>query len=272
MEGFFESGGKRLFFRARGEGPPIVMVHGWSFHSRSWDAITDVLEGSHRVLAIDLRGHGLSDDDEGPYPFSTVVDDVIAMLDHLEIPRAVFAGHSMGAAVVYEAVVRWPDRVSGIVCMDGPSARNLGTSSLSSTSTQGMLSLAERLKPGAPLGHLSRVFERAYFSRRFRKDHPAKIKAWRAEFVKNRPPSLRAAYRSVSERTDITSGLGSVRVPALVVNGGRDVVVLPLEARDYARQIPGARLEILSGSGHLTPMEREDEIARLVLEHAGSCR
>ena len=100
--------------------PPVLLVHGLSSNARLWDGVRRVLgSGGHPVAAVDLRGHGLSDKPDDGYDFGTVAADLVAVHDALCWRDAIVAGLSWGGNVVIELAARHPDRVLGVVCVDG---------------------------------------------------------------------------------------------------------------------------------------------------------
>ena len=103
-----------------GDGVPFVLVHGLASNARLWDTVAAHLASlGHAVVAVDQRGHGLSDKPDGGYDFTTVTDDLAALLEALRIERPVLAGQSWGGNVVLEFAWRFPRAVRGIACVDG---------------------------------------------------------------------------------------------------------------------------------------------------------
>lgn len=102
----------------RGEGRPIVFIHGNALTHRSWLHQLEHFAKNYQVIAPDLRGHGDSDKPEGSYPISYFVTDVIGLLDALHIDRAVLAGHSMGGRVALSAALQYPERVTALVLVN----------------------------------------------------------------------------------------------------------------------------------------------------------
>lgn len=103
-----------------GAGRPFLLVHGLASNLRMWDGVAERLAAAgHRVVAVDLRGHGRSDKPDGGYDMTTVAADVATLIDVLDLDRPWVAGQSWGGNVVLE--LAWADAqaVSGIACVDG---------------------------------------------------------------------------------------------------------------------------------------------------------
>jgi len=99
---------------------PFVLVHGLASNLRLWDGVAEELQArGHTVIALDQRGHGLSDAPESSYDMDTAVTDLRAVVEALRLPRPVLAGQSWGGNVVLEFGWRHPREVRGIVCVDG---------------------------------------------------------------------------------------------------------------------------------------------------------
>lgn len=99
--------------------PPLVMVHGWGGDHGFWQGQLEPLASSHRVLAVDLPGHGLSGWPDVRYTQPFFADGVVAVMDHASVDRGVLVGHSMGASVVRQVALRHPDRAAGLIIVDG---------------------------------------------------------------------------------------------------------------------------------------------------------
>jgi 3-oxoadipate enol-lactonase len=113
--------GVRLSCHVRGaaDAPALVLLHGLGGQASTWDTVGAEFARSHRVLAIDLRGHGDSDR-PGVYSFELMRDDVLGILDQLGLDRISLLGHSMGGTVAYLIAEREPDRVGRLILEDTP--------------------------------------------------------------------------------------------------------------------------------------------------------
>lgn len=106
-----------------GDGTPLVLLHGLSANARFFDAIVeDGLGGSIRVMAVDLRGRGLTDKPATGYSIDDHVADVIGLLDLLELDRVHIGGHSFGGLLTYHLAAHHPERVAKCIVLDAPDA------------------------------------------------------------------------------------------------------------------------------------------------------
>jgi len=115
------SGELQIFYRRTGRpgGTPLLIVHGLSYFSYDWMPVAEQLGRDREVVAIDMRGFG--DSDWSPaqdYSVPFMGNDILAVLDHLQWPRAVLVGHSMGGRSATYAAAKHPDRVAALVLVD----------------------------------------------------------------------------------------------------------------------------------------------------------
>lgn len=109
----------KLFYSDDGDGEAcLLLVHGLGADSHDWIFTIPALTASHRVVAVDLRGHGSSTAPPSGYAVADYVADLVRLLDHLDIGRVVAVGHSLGGTIVAHLAVEHPDRVLGVVEVD----------------------------------------------------------------------------------------------------------------------------------------------------------
>jgi pimeloyl-ACP methyl ester carboxylesterase len=99
--------------------PAVLAVHGLASNARWWDLVAEQLAPRHRVVSVDLRGHGSSDRPDGGYDFETVAGDLVEVASRLHPEPMVVAGHSWGASVALAYGVAAPASTLGVVCVDG---------------------------------------------------------------------------------------------------------------------------------------------------------
>jgi pimeloyl-ACP methyl ester carboxylesterase len=111
--------GVRLWYAASGAGePPLLFVHGWCCDHSYFAPQLDHFARTHRVLAVDLRGHGKSDKPEQDYTIGGFADDLAAITRSLQLGRVVLIGHSMGAIAILDAAGRYPGLVAAAVLVE----------------------------------------------------------------------------------------------------------------------------------------------------------
>jgi pimeloyl-ACP methyl ester carboxylesterase len=102
-----------------GDGKQVLCVHGLTANCRCWDIIAEALAPSHRILAMDLRGRGLSDKPASGYSMDHHVQDIYSLTGDLGIDRLVLMGHSLGAYIAMSFAARYPGKVEKLILMDG---------------------------------------------------------------------------------------------------------------------------------------------------------
>ncbi len=120
MNGKLRANNVTLNFTMAGDGPPILLVHGWMGSSYHWRKVIPLLAAAHRVVAIDARGYGESDKPNEGYDGSTIAEDLRQVAKALGLVRPVVVGHDMGALPALLMAAESPESVSGLVYVDEP--------------------------------------------------------------------------------------------------------------------------------------------------------
>lgn len=113
-----DTGRVRLHVVEAGDGPPVLLLHGWPQHWYAWRHVIPRLAGSHRVIAVDLRGAGESDAPAIGYGTADLVADVIALLDALDLPTVDVVGHDRGGSIAFRLVLDHPERVRRLIALN----------------------------------------------------------------------------------------------------------------------------------------------------------
>jgi 3-oxoadipate enol-lactonase len=237
--------GVNLAVDARGNGPAILFIHGYPLDHTIWSPQLEALDGWRRI-APDLRGMGQSDAPDLGYSMATYASDLAALLDTLGVERVVLCGLSMGGYVAFEFLRRWRERVSGLVLIatragpdttEGKRARDAAAAQAREGGA-GLIAdamLPKMLAPGAPEGLVARV---------------------RALMAATPVPGIVGALGAMRDRPDSMSLLPALAgLPALVIAGGSDQLMPVSEMSAMAAAIPGARLVVAPGAGHLPTLE-----------------
>ena len=103
----------------KGKGKEILCLHGLTANSRFWDCLASALSPRHKIIAMDLRGRGLSDKPPTGYSINYHCQDILALIDDLGLKRPVLMGHSLGAFISLVFAAQYPDRVERLILVDG---------------------------------------------------------------------------------------------------------------------------------------------------------
>jgi pimeloyl-ACP methyl ester carboxylesterase len=243
------TGGARLYYELHGpdRAPPVLLLEGYGGDIPGWGSTVDHLAQHARVIAYDFRGNGRSIAPDPSPTLATFVEDTVALMDHLRIDRADLYGQSFGGMVAQVLAVRYPARVRSLI--------------LAATHCGG---------PKRRLGRIKVPKDQSYvalFSEAFVLNHPDRVDE-RRKLLAQGPQSLKAAkpqYEAI-RGFDICDRLADLRVPALILHGTGDRMVPSANAHVLAERIPGARLILLEGAGHLYHWEQPEAANRAVLE------
>lgn len=262
----WERRGGRLFYERWGNGrPPLVFVHGNGCTHDDWEPQVEFFRARHEVVTPDLRGHGASADAPGPYDIETLAADVVGLLEQLNLPPALLIGHSMGCRVVLQAHLDAPERVAGLVLVDG------------SRMGQG--------DPAAAEAGVRREIERVGFAEVIRGLFTAhfletsdatlrdRIVRRAATFPERVGAPLLPSFVGWDARA-MDQALSRVAAPLLIIQStymNTDMVRVPIRPgistpwlELVRRHVPEARIEIVPGVGHFTMLEAPSVVNRVL--------
>jgi len=262
--------GGSIYVVEAGEGPPIVLSHGVTNSIRTWVHQLDTLpQAGFRAIAYDHRGHGQSQLGSAGHSVENLALDMRTVLEELDVTGAVVVGHSMGGVAAQAFVTRFPDvaekRVAGLVLLS-----TLATTPLGSQSTRTKRRIEQITNHAPDMGwlwnspNLGLLAARIGFGRDPQPSHVELVRQMLAAC----PPETRLDAPRALIGLDLTSDLPNIRIPTLVIVGTADVLTPPAQARLIARLVPGARLEVFPGGGHMLMLERTDELDRMIVEFA----
>ncbi|MFI5234674.1 MAG: alpha/beta fold hydrolase [Gemmatimonadales bacterium] len=257
--------GVNLAVDVRGDGPAILFVHGYPLDRTIWQHQVGALTGWRRI-APDLRGFGLSDAPDLGYSMATYADDLAALLDLLAIDQVVLCGHSMGGYIGFEFARRHRARLRALVLVgtraeaDNAEAKRGRDASMALARERGSAAIAEQMLPRllAP-GGIDTM--------------PQVAVRIRATMTSAPVSGILGALGAMRERADSLPLLPELAgVPTLVVVGDQDQLTPVAMARVMAEGIPGAVLSVISGAGHLAPIEQPLATTRVLTEFLESLR
>jgi pimeloyl-ACP methyl ester carboxylesterase len=153
--GYAEVNGINLYHEVYGQGEPLVLIHGGLTTIGEMEGWVQALAKTRQVIAVEMQGHGRTADTDRPMSFATMGDDIAALLNYLEIPRADLVGHSFGGASAIRVGIRHPDKVRRLVVISSPYARSGWYPEAQKGMSQISASMAENMMQ-TPTGKLSK--------------------------------------------------------------------------------------------------------------------
>jgi pimeloyl-ACP methyl ester carboxylesterase len=235
-----ENQGVHIHYELEGSGPPLVLMHGFSGNLNAWRGygFVDLLKTDYQLILIDARGHGESDKPHTPeaYDHRVLVADIIAVLDHMQLPRTHYWGYSMGGKIGFGLAKYYPNRLRSLII--------------------GGMSPYDRVDPNEPdetLIAYEEAIEKGI-------DHLiTTVKTWYGSITpayeaRLRNADLHAATAQMRWRhthtVDYGNDLASMRLPILVYAGSADEPAFS-EGQESVAQLPHARFVALPGMNHV---------------------
>jgi pimeloyl-ACP methyl ester carboxylesterase len=254
----------------RGQGPTVLLLHGANLSADVWSYQLRDLALTHRVIALDLRGHGLSRAGAEGVTISAMAGDVAEVLAELDIGPVVLAGHSMGGMVCLRVARRHPDlfgtRIGAIALIATSGGLSLPVASwgrLAATVSRVAGAGVGIWRPGrstVPTGDAGYLASRLGFGRRPR---PAEVAAT-LRMLRAMDPEVFTGLVGEVLGFEERAAFGNVEVPVVVAVGKSDHLTPPPFARRLAAGFEHASLFEYDGAGHMLMYERREEISGLL--------
>jgi pimeloyl-ACP methyl ester carboxylesterase len=263
---FISAGGLRTHAALAGEGPPVVLLHGWPQHWYMWRDVIPLVTPHARVIAPDFRGFGWSEVPEEGYEKAQLARDVIALLDELGIDEFTVAGHDWGGYVGFLLAMQHPDRVRGFLAANvlppwPPRDRRrtldawrflyqpvLGTPGMG---RHAGVAFARR---GLQEAGLASEIVEAFVSRIRGERGVATERLYRTFFFRELPGVARGRYSPAD-----------LRAPTTLVFGQRDQILTTRAVEDVARQSDCIELELVADATHFVVDEKPELVANSLL-------
>jgi pimeloyl-ACP methyl ester carboxylesterase len=248
-----------LAFEESGQGPAIVLLHGFPLDRSLWDAQRIALSDRYRVIVPDLPGHGQSPRLADPPTIDGMADAVRELLDGLGLTGpVVLGGLSMGGYVALSFAARFLDRLRGLMLFDTRSIAD------PPEVAAGRKRSAQEIDATGSVENLVSAMLPKLFAESTRKKNPALVSATEQLMQSSDPASVAASLRAMAGRADRTKALDKITVPCLVCVGEMDAISTPAEMQEIARRLPNGRFVQIPAAGHLTPIENPEAVTESI--------
>ncbi len=249
-----------------GEGPPLLLLHGLMVKLEVWEPIfDDLVQAGHRVIAVDLRGHGGSTVGHHGHGVEPLAADVAAIIEQLDLHDAVAVGHSLGGMALLMFALRHPevaaDHLAGMILINSSAGGLFEV--LQNKAQLALLKTGLALRVVASPLH-GPLLATAYFAPR---SPASRVKALSSMWAATPPDTVIEATTALVDY-DVRHELADVAVATLVISGPEDRVTPPGHSMLLAEELPDARLESIPGGGHMLQWERPGELIDLITDFA----
>ena len=255
------NGDVRLTYEVKGDGEPLLMIHGLGYDRFGWGMLPDLLAEDLQVVVFDNRGVGDSDVPAGPYAVSQLAADAAAVLDAAGIGAAHILGVSLGGYIAQELALTYPERLRKLVLAStapgGPRSVPMPAAGLEAFGRfptmqreAGLRLMVENSLGQYGVREQPELVEEIYA---YRLERGPTLAGWQAQ-----------AYAGAT--FDAYDRVPGITAETLVLQGGADNVVDPRNADLLVELIPNARLELIPDRGHLLVWQEAERLAPIVKE------
>ena len=250
------NGNCNLHYEEYGQGSPVVLLHGLGSSMQDWENQKEALSANHKLILLDLRGHGRSDRPKGKYSIEGFANDVLALLDHLQLQKVHLVGISMGGMVAFQIAVDQPQRLLSLTIVN--SSPEVRVNSLASAVQLGKRWLFSRLLSMHSIGVMISTMlfpkpEQAHLREQV-------VERWRLNDKHAYLASLDAIIGwGVRDR------LNRITCPVLVISADQDYTPVA-QKQAYVDELARAKLLVITDSHHATPVDQPQQFNQALLE------
>lgn len=263
---FYDAGDAAIYYEIEGEGPPVVLMHGYALNGAMWELQRPVLSKYSRVITADLRGFGKSSCGKS-WSGTVMARDVTGMIESLDLSDVTILGFSMSGPVTLGVALEIPEIVSRLILVSSvlPSSgrdrakkeSDLQKRELDLLRLRGVEAWAEAV------GLLRGPMVDGIF-----KKNPEARPLWNEMMARHNPDYLlrmMTARQGTSPSENSRSRMAELKQPTLIVAGAQDKQFVD-SSRYLNRNIANSRLEIISGAGHMVNLEEPETFAKIVIQ------
>jgi pimeloyl-ACP methyl ester carboxylesterase len=267
MKTFIADDGQRLHLRIAGNGPPLILLHGWTVSHSAWNPLLGVLQQGHQVYCPDARGHGGHALDVTRMPdVGRLARDVLNLMDHYQLEQAAVVGHSMGALTLWQFIRDYGcGRLSHLCILD--QSPKLVTDATWANGIYGDFDAArsQRLLADLESDFAEAVLRLSAYglNAKSRETYERDSRGWqrsRQDLRKLAPDPLIAIWKSLVE-ADFRDVLGQIDVPTLMVWGAESNFYTLETAEFLLARIRSAKLHVYQGADHSPQLQQAGRFA-----------
>jgi pimeloyl-ACP methyl ester carboxylesterase len=260
--------GHSIFYTVKGEGEPVLLIHGYGAGMWVWEKQIDFLSQSYQVYALDLLGHGFSDRPKIPYTPETYFSSLKTFMGGVGIKKATLIGNSMGGGIAWGLAILFPERVRRLILINSAPPdvlKQVNNDSFRTLVTiQPIPLLPHLLIASRDQKTIRLVLEECVFDTG--KITPQVLhRQYQLLRIKGTTWVLHSTLKNAEEALKFKSQLSKISVPTLLIWGEKDLI-FPLSVGEGLHQdIPSSTLKVIKKSGHIPMWETPDEVNEAIL-------
>ena len=257
----FDINGLSLHYQLKGEGEPLLLLHGLGSSSNEWAAQVEFFANRYQTITVDLRGHGQSDKPAGPYSMPMFAADVIALLDHLNIHSVHIVGLSMGGMIAFELALMIPDRTCSMTIV------NSGPAVVPRTLKEHWSLLRRRLLVKfANMRKIGEVLAPRMLPQSEREaDRQYVIEQW----AKNDKAAYTHSFNAIVGWS-VAERISEISCPSLIVASDNDYTPVAVKEA-YMADMPNAELAVIKDAHHAVNFEHPEAFNQVLDAFLNKC-
>ncbi|MFI5156673.1 MAG: 3-oxoadipate enol-lactonase [Chitinophagales bacterium] len=233
----------------------ILFINSLGSDFRIWDAVLPSINAHGNILLYDKRGHGLSDSCPATIGLEDYASDALQLLQRLSISQCTVVGISVGGMIAQILASQYPGMVGKAVLCDTAQIignQEMWNARIAKIKAEGLRSISSDLM-------------KRWFSPSFHASYPERVAGYKNMLERSDLEGYVQTCEAIRD-TDTTEIAKKLKMPVLCIVGEGDLSTSPAEMRSLTELIPGAKLEIISGSGHIPCIDNHEKFARTVIE------
>jgi len=241
--------GINIAYTRHGKGPPLILIHGYPLDHTIWEGVKPYLDENFDLIIPDLRGFGMSETKALRSSIRDYSLDLKVLLDHLKLKKAYFAGHSMGGYVALAFAEEYPEQVAGMALVssqtlaDTPERQENRLMTAKQVMSDGVGIVVESMTPKLSTDEQVREFVRQLISRQT-------------------SLGIFNALNAMAGRSDSSELFSTFEFPVVIIHGDDDALIPVDRGREMKALLPSAHYFELAGQGHMTMMEKPQDVAK----------
>ncbi|TFG00006.1 MAG: alpha/beta hydrolase [Promethearchaeota archaeon] len=269
-EQFAEVNGIKLCYEIKGEGEPLILVHGFGAKKEEWICQYEELSKHFKVIRFDNRGAGKSDRPSIPFTMDMFSDDLAGLMDFLKIEKANIVGWSLGGMIVQNFTLKYPEKVKTMILIN-TNHKGAGGELYKKMRHEGLDVLLK--DPAKYFWDGARNSHHMTFRKQMEKD-PKKMwfGLWSAEWKMNENTINPSTHDDIDyqanalETHNTLDRLKTIKAPTLLITASHDRLTPKSCMEEIHNEIPNSKLVVIEKAGHGSPLSRADEVNQAILD------